>query len=200
MLLSNKAVFEALDDGRLIIDPQPQPRFKSLSVPKTPYDATAINLTLGNIISVPKAGISAILDLSRGDVQSTLRAFFEDRVMDSTGYDLERNSFILAKTREKITLPMDRRDEWGTKPLLAARVEGKSSFARCGVLVHFTAPTIHCGFSGTITLEVICLGNYPIKLKPGMQICQLLVEEVVQDPIEYESQFQNQNTPAGQSI
>jgi deoxycytidine triphosphate deaminase len=37
-------------------------------------------------------------------------------------------------------------------------VEGKSSYARCGLLVHFTAPTIHTGFAGTITLELINLG------------------------------------------
>jgi dCTP deaminase len=80
---------------------------------------------------------------------------------------------------------------------LAARVEGKSSLARCGLLVHFTAPTIHAGFEGTITLEMINLGAYPILLYPGMEISQLIVEQVVGTPRAAASQFQSQSTPVG---
>ena len=46
-------------------------------------------------------------------------------------------------------------------------VEGKSSRARFGLLVHFTAPTIHAGWAGRITLEMMCLGRYPLRLYPG---------------------------------
>ena len=61
---------------------------------------------------------------------------------------------------------------------LAARVEGKSSLARFGLLAHFTAPTIHAGFEGHITLEMMNLGPSPIILTPGMAICQLILEQV----------------------
>ena len=82
-------------------------------------------------------------------------------------------------------------------PSLAARIEGKSSRARCGLLVHFTAPTVHPGFFGTLTLEMINLGPSPIALVPGMPIAQLIVEEVKGIPVENPSQFQGQSAPEG---
>lgn len=196
--LSNVAIFEALDDGRLKIEPEPKPRLKSLSTPKSPYDSTAINLTLGDVLSLPQK-LDFVIDFRKPqNVPDTLRTMFKEKRLDSgETYTLEPGQFILAKTHEKVTLAMSRRDDWGDRPLLAARVEGKSSFARCGLIIHCTAPTIHNGFSGTITLEVTCFGNYPVLLTPGMEICQLLVEEVMQDPRDYQSQFQDQSTPAG---
>jgi dCTP deaminase len=76
-------------------------------------------------------------------------------------------------------------------------VEGKSSYARCGLLVHFTAPTIHAGFSGTITLELINFGPLKIELYPDMPICQLIVEQVSGMPFRNDSQFQGQSRPGG---
>ncbi len=81
--------------------------------------------------------------------------------------------------------------------MLAARVEGRSSFARCGLLVHFTAPTIHAGFNGRITLELINLGSIPILLYPEAYICQLIIEQVVGTPLKNDSQFQGQTKPSG---
>jgi dUTPase len=80
---------------------------------------------------------------------------------------------------------------------LAGRVEGKSSYARCGLLIHFTAPTIHAGFSGTITLELCNLGPANISLYPGMPICQLIVEAVEGVPFRNDSQFQGQRAVGG---
>ena len=99
---------------------------------------------------------------------------------------------VLGKTLEKVTLPII---DDGT--CLAARVEGKSSYSRCGLLVHFTAPTIHSGFSGTITLELINLGTIPILLHPEIPICQLIIEQVDGVPIRRDSQFQGQTTVHG---
>jgi dCTP deaminase len=75
--------------------------------------------------------------------------------MDERGFELEPNKFILAQTLETITLrlPQELEDEASEKPVLAARVEGKSSRARFGLLIHFTAPTIHAGWSGPIALK-----------------------------------------------
>lgn len=66
--------------------------------------------------------------------------------------------------------------------VLAARIEGKSSFARCGLLVHFTAPTVHAGWKGRLTLEIKNLGSNPVTLYQGMPICQLILEEVLGIP------------------
>jgi dCTP deaminase len=99
---------------------------------------------------------------------------------------------VLGKTLERVALPVVTE---GT--CLAARIEGKSSYARCGLLVHFTAPTIHSGFAGTITLELINLGPCDIALIPGAPICQLIVEEVRGVPFKNNSQFQGQTNAGG---
>lgn len=104
---------------------------------------------------------------------------------------LEPRVFLLGRTVEKVSLPLL------TGQSLAARIEGKSSFARCGLLVHFTAPTVHAGFDGTLTLEMINLGSAGISLFTGMSICQLILETVLGDPDPHPSQFQGQITPAG---
>jgi dCTP deaminase len=197
MLLSNTAIYDALDDGRLVIEPEPAPRERGQDR-KSAYDSTAINLTLGNLLSIPKPGMSIMFNVPVGNISNTLATTCDEkRLSDGEAYHLEPNVLILATTKEFIKLAGQRREGWGNKPLLAARVEGKSSFARIGVLVHFTAPTIHCGFEGHITLEIICLGPYPVVLKPGMQICQLLIEEVSADPKGYVSQFHSQSDPTG---
>ncbi len=107
-------------------------------------------------------------------------------------YTLPRRKFILAKTLEHVAFHVQENG-----PTLAARIEGRSSYARCGLLVHFTAPTIHAGFSGTITLEITNLGAAGITLVAGVPICQLIIEEVRGTPFGNESQFQGQTTPGG---
>jgi len=66
-----------------------------------------------------------------------------------------------------------------------------------GLLIHFTAPTVHPGWSGPLTLEMINLGPARILLRPGMPIAQLIVEEVQGLPVPDKSQFHDQVTPAG---
>jgi len=72
-----------------------------------------------------------------------------------------------------------------------------------GLAVHLTAPTIHAGWEGKITLEMVNLGGWPIKLRPGeLRICQLVFERVGEFPdSENDSdsppQFQGQRSPAG---
>lgn len=82
---------------------------------------------------------------------------------------------------------------------LAARVEGRSSLARLGVSVHMTAPTIHCGFSGHIFLEVSNSGPFNLKIRPRKTpICQLIFEQVSSEPSgELDTYFVEQNVPTG---
>ncbi len=96
--------------------------------------------------------------------------------------------FILARTHERVGLPLFE----DADKSLAARIEGKSSYARCGLLVHFTAPTIHAGFEGAITLEIMNLGTYSISLRGQMSICQLIIKEVRGVPFRKDSQFHGQ--------
>ena len=100
-----------------------------------------------------------------------------------------------------LRLPEDFGDDAQGRPCLAARVEGKSSRARFGLLVHFTAPTVHAGFGrpSPLTLEMMNLGTASITLYEGMRICQLIIEEVRGAPASNPSDFDNQRTPAGQA-
>src|SRR5690349_24561447 len=97
---------------------------------------------------------------------------------------VEPKNFVLGITTERVGLPLI------PGKTLAARIEGKSSVARCGILVHFTAPTVHAGWDGPLALEMINLGSADFTLKPGMAICQLILELVHGDPQPNPSQFQ----------
>jgi dCTP deaminase len=80
---------------------------------------------------------------------------------------------------------------------VALRASGRSSLARTGLQVHFTAPTIHPGFTGTIALEMINLGKIPLTLRPGSRVCQLIVETVEGEPVRADSRFQGQAQATG---
>lgn len=76
---------------------------------------------------------------------------------------LHPGEFVLGSTFEQVTLPDD----------IAARLEGKSSLGRLGLLTHSTAGFIDPGFTGHVTLELSNVATLPIKLWPGMKIGQL---------------------------
>lgn len=200
MILSNREIHAALDSKRLIISPEPQPRTRSVGREDDycPYDTHAVDLTLGSEITVPETGTYAY-DL----MQPTPLAPFIERnsrrysIDQDSFYVLERQRFILAQTREIVGLPIDHPDNKRFNSCLAARIEGKSSRARIGLLIHFTAPTVHPDWNGRLTLEMINLGPARIILTPGMPIAQLIVEEVKGIPIPNISQFHGQTTPAG---
>jgi dCTP deaminase len=192
MILSNVSIHEALDQGWLKLDPEPQPR--EIDGPqKCPYQTSAVDLRLGSEIAYFKEGIAANIDLRKGDFNAFFGPLSENRTLtEDQPFVLKPNKLVLGKTIERVELPIL---ENGVS--LAARVEGKSSFARCGLLVHFTAPTIHSGFEGTITLELINLGPLDIALYPNMPICQLIIEQVSGIPFSNASQFQGQAAPGG---
>jgi dCTP deaminase len=81
---------------------------------------------------------------------------------DDEPFILHPGEFVLGSTYEVITLPDD----------IAARLEGKSSLGRLGLLTHSTAGFIDPGFSGHVTLELSNVATLPIKLWPGMKIGQ----------------------------
>ena len=76
---------------------------------------------------------------------------------------LHPGEFVLGSTYEVVSLPDD----------VAARLEGKSSLGRLGLLTHSTAGFIDPGFTGHVTLELSNVATLPIKLYPGMKIGQL---------------------------
>ena len=76
---------------------------------------------------------------------------------------LHPGEFVLGQTLERVSVPND----------LVARLEGKSSLGRLGLLIHSTAGFIDSGFTGNITLELSNVANLPITIYQGMPIGQL---------------------------
>ncbi len=184
MILSNLNIHAALDAGRLVITPEPKPRLVERGAP-CPYHTSAIDLRLGDEVSWLKA-IPTSVDLRRGKFASLFDQNCESRIIsEDQPYALSPGKLVLARTLEHVELPISDKG-----PCLAARIEGKSSYARCGLLVHFTAPPIHAGFRGSITLELINFGPLNILLYPAMPICQLIIEQVDGIPFSNESQIQ----------
>jgi dCTP deaminase len=116
------------------------------------------------------------------------------RIVEAQGEEpfiLHPGEFVLGSTFEVVSLPDD----------LAARVEGKSSLGRLGLLTHATAGFVDPGFSGHVTLELANVATLPIKLYPGMKIGQLCFFRLT-SPAEhpygsakYGSRYQGQRGP-----
>jgi dCTP deaminase len=82
---------------------------------------------------------------------------------DDEPFILHPGEFVLGSTLERVTLPDD----------LVARLEGKSSLGRLGLLIHSTAGFIDPGWDGHVTLELSNVANLPITIYVGMKIGQL---------------------------
>jgi dCTP deaminase len=147
VILSNRQILEALDAGDIIIDP-----FTHRDVSAPPFNTTAIDLRLAATITIPRI-LPAAQRLDRPYSAAYVAQNSDQRTAtEDQPVALEPNRFVLAQTLERVALPMR-----AGRPTYAARVEGKSSRARLGMLIHFTAPTIHAGFDGPIALEMINL-------------------------------------------
>lgn len=193
MILSNVEIQLALDEGRLVLDPEPRPRIPGADGADCPYQTSAVDLLLGDEIAYLKEGIPININLRRGGFAALFGPNSHRQTLtDDQPFVLRPGRFVLGRTHERVELPIGADGE-----CLAARVEGKSSYSRCGLLVHFTAPTIHAGFNGTITLELYNLGPVDITLYPKAPICQLIVETVKGVPFRNDSQFHGQQDPSG---
>jgi dCTP deaminase len=112
-------------------------------------------------------------------------------VESDEAFILHPGEFVLGSTFEFVTLPND----------VAARLEGKSSLGRLGLLTHSTAGFVDPGFKGHVTLELSNTATLPIKLWPGMKIGQLCFFKLT-SPSEfpygsdkYSSRYQGQRGP-----
>ena len=116
------------------------------------------------------------------------------RMVEAVGdepFILHPGEFVLGSTYEVVSLPDD----------IAARVEGKSSLGRLGLLTHATAGFVDPGFSGHVTLELANVATLPIKLYPGMkigQLCFFRLSSPAEHPYgseKYGSRYQGQRGP-----
>jgi len=193
MILSDHGINEALDRGELEIDPRPTDE---------QYQTSAVDLFIGDSFrcwdheKLRLKGLTPILNLSEHNFLVTAHAYLIPMKLESDGSFLfppyeDTRMHVLGITRERIHLKKDSR--------LAARVEGKSGLARIGLTVHLTAPTIHAGWNGPITLEMINYGPFTLKMIPNKtRLCQVIFERLESVPKkEMSSQFLGQTDPSG---
>jgi len=180
MILTDREIQKLLKNGLISIEPRPAIEA---------YDSTAVDLTLDPLIRVFRMNLpGVIIDPGVPGYKATevIRSATDPLTITEQGWDLQRGTLVLAWTRERVDLDL--------RGKVAARVEGKSGLARIGFGVHVTAPTIHAGFPGTIQLELVNHGPMPIKLRPGMAICQLIIEMIKGTPSKaHKSQFHGQS-------
>lgn len=181
MILTDREIRISLETRMIEVDPLPSDRA---------FSSTSLDLTLGSNLRVFKThpiGIKSVIDpAAQGYSFNKLIGSLTETLDISAGYDLDPNRLVLGWTAERVDLKSQAR--------IAARVEGKSSLARLGLVVHMTAPVIHAGFAGNIQLEIVNFGPLPIRLSPGMPICQLVFETTLGVPqAGYLGQFAGQS-------
>ncbi len=149
MLLSDRDIRAVIDAGRVVLEPY-DPEM---------VQPSSIDVRLDRLFRVFENHRYPFIDPSIDQPDLT-------RLVDCGPDDpfvLHPGEFVLGATYERVTLPDD----------IAARLEGKSSLGRLGLLTHSTAGFIDPGFTGHITLELSNMATLPIMLWPGMKVGQL---------------------------
>jgi dCTP deaminase len=149
MLLSDRDILDQIKNNRVVLDP-----FEAGMV-----QPSSVDVRLDKYFRVFENHRYPHIDPA--DEQPELTRMVEPA--HDEPFILHPGEFVLASTYECVTLPDD----------IAARLEGKSSLGRLGLLTHSTAGFIDPGFTGHVTLELSNVATLPIKLWPGMKIGQL---------------------------
>jgi len=149
VILSDVSLREAIASGRIGIEP-----FDDVFI-----QPSSIDVRVDSMFRVFRNHTAGIID-----VKVDLTGLTELVEIPADGvFMLHPGEFVLGSTLERVTVPDD----------LVARIEGKSSLGRLGLLIHSTAGFIDSGFSGHITLELANVASLPITIYPGMKIGQV---------------------------
>ncbi len=149
MILSDRTIKEEIAAGRIVIDP----------LDPSCIQPSSVDLHIDRYFRVFRNHTTAIID-----VKQQLEDLTElVEVDDDNAFILHPGEFVLGSTSERVALPTD----------LVARLEGKSSLGRLGLLIHSTAGFVDAGWDGQLTLELSNVANLPITLYPGMKIGQI---------------------------
>jgi dCTP deaminase len=149
MVLSDHTIKEEIAKGRIVVDPLGEDCIQPASV----------DVHLDRQLLVFRNSRRAFIDVR--EEQSDLTEMVE--IEDDTPFMLHPGEFVLGSTLENIELPGD----------LVARLEGKSSLGRIGLLIHSTAGYVDPGWKGHLTLELSNVSNLPVTLYFGMKIGQI---------------------------
>ena len=149
MVLSDRTLREEIAAGRIVIEP-----FDDSAV-----QPSSIDIRVDRLFRVFRNHTTAVIDVKQ-DLEDLTELV---SIPDDGVFMLHPGEFVLGSTLERVAVPTD----------LVARIEGKSSLGRLGLLIHSTAGFIDAGFDGHITLELSNVANLPITIYPGMKIGQV---------------------------
>ena len=152
MILSDRTIREELEAGRIVVEP----------FDDTCVQPSSIDLRLDRYFRVFLNHTMPVIDVKQNLEELTQLIEIDDSDPDRA-FVLHPGEFVLGSTFERIALPDD----------TVARIEGKSSLGRLGLLIHSTAGFIDAGFDGHITLELSNVASLPITLYPRMKIGQV---------------------------
>lgn len=161
-ILVDFEIRKEIAEGKLILEP-----YDDALIQPNSYD-----VRLANRFSWHETSDEVIDPYESETISSGLVSLVDDSIVIKPGH------FVLGATLERICLPKD----------IVGQLTGKSSLARLGIMVHVTAGFIDAGFShppAQITLEIVNVGNRPVRLHAGMSIAQMIFTRTAECLVPY---------------
>ncbi len=185
MVLSDRDIKKNLKEGKIKIIPTPD---LALSL-----GSCSIDLRLGFAFRVFDHSRIAYFDPYKKNYTGEVTR--EVKVEKGEPFILQPGDFVLATTIESFELPDN----------LLARLEGRSSLGRLGIVVHSTASIFEPGWRGKVVMEMGNMGRMPVALYPGMRVCALTFEELTSPAMvpyhkKKNAKYLNQNSPLESKI
>ena len=149
VILSDRTIRQELEAGRIEIDP----------LDPGCIQPSSVDLHVDRYFRVFRNHSMRVIDVKENQEDLTELV----QITGDEAFILHPGEFVLGSTAERVRLPDD----------LVARLEGKSSLGRLGLLIHSTAGFVDAGWDGHLTLELSNVANLPITLYPGMKIGQI---------------------------
>jgi len=149
VVLSDRSIKEELEAGRIVIDP----------LGKDCIQPSSVDLHVDRYFRLFRNHTMRVIDVKQ-DLEDLTELV---EVPEGEALILHPGEFLLGSTLERVSLPAD----------LVARLEGKSSLGRLGLLIHSTAGFVDAGWDGHLTLELSNVANLPITIYPDMKIGQI---------------------------
>jgi len=156
VILSDREIKKFLDEGNISILPKPNIEEQ--------LGSASLDLKLSNEFMVFDHTKKPYIDTKDPETFKNMTKLV--KVSEGEPFVFHPGEFVLGATLEEVELPAD----------IAARIDGRSSLGRLGIVIHSTAGHIDPGFKGKIVLEMENIGMIPVLLYPGMRVCQLVFE------------------------
>ena len=158
MILSDRDIKKAFNEQKIKIIPEPNWEVQ--------LGPASVDFRLGNEFRIFNHSSKPYIDPKK---EETFRDLTKTITLkDEESFVLQPSEFVLGMTQEEIWLPND----------IGARIEGRSSWGRLGIIIHSTAGYIDPGFQGKLTLEISNIGMMPVLLYPNVRICQIAFERL----------------------